>query len=131
MTEIAGKPNFTAHMAFIRQILRIYNFHMKKIWYIWLSFLAFTFLFADSSQCIWRYARENKISLLDEQSAWLRFCGHFFGLAIIRFMFPIGVLLTLFHLNESRWGLLGTTSAETIQFICVYFLGVYVTYKHV
>jgi len=103
----------------------------KKPWYIWLSFLAFMFLAAHSNYHIWKYAWKNKISLLDDQSAWFRFCGHLYtGLVIVRMMLPLSVLMILYTLNETRWEVLSTIIAEWLNLIFVYFLGVYLARKH-
>ena len=43
----------------------------------------------------------------------------------------MAVLVYVFHLNETRWEVLGTTITEWINLICAYFLGVHIAYKHV
>jgi len=101
----------------------------KKPWYIWLSFPAFMFLAGDSQHRISKYAKKNKnFSRLDNQAS---LTGNILGLVFLRLLLPASVLLYVYHLNETRWEVLGTTSAEVIQFICIYVLGVHIAYKHV
>ena len=103
----------------------------KKPGYIWLSIPAFMILVANSNYRISKYTRKNKISKFDDRSAWTRFVTHMWGQMFVRLLLPTIFVMILFHLNETRWGILGTTNAEMVQFICVYLLGVYIAYKHV
>jgi len=103
----------------------------RKPWYIWLSLPAFVLLILDTGRRSVSYERKNKISVLDGKSVWFIFVGNAFALIFLLFIVPSFLFTTLFRLNETYWGIIGTTGAEVIDFIRVYLCGVYATYRHV
>ena len=101
---------------------------MRKPWFIWLSILAFTFLWWDTTRLLvfTKSKNEDKGSKFE---LWIRAIGNFTAITVCYIMLPMLLLVIAIDLSGNYSNLLGTI-VNAIALICLYFLGVYAAYKH-
>ena len=99
----------------------------KKPWYIWLSLLAFALLWGDTA------IRIKATKTPENFDLWTSACGN----SIKLFLFYIIGPLILFSVStplifgEAGEGPILSTILPLLLLALLYFLGVYITYKHV
>jgi len=101
----------------------------EKSWYMWLSILGFILLSCDTA----RRVHSRKVPKGERLNLWLRTCFNELKLFVLYIILPIILLGNLMNLF---WGDLFAAEdprADTMMgvfFIILYFLGVFVTYRH-
>jgi len=97
----------------------------KKPWYIWLSLLAFLILWGDTGRRI--KAREFN----QDFDLWMSACGNFFKLSLFYTIVPFILFSVLVRiLGEAFNDPIVSNITISLFLIALYFLGVFITYRH-
>jgi len=104
---------------------------MKKPWYIWLSLLAYIFLWGNTASTI-AFVSKGELSILNDGkrlNLWLNALKDMF-LSIISIIFiPIMILSVLLELINDLFTISDALTIK-ITYIVLYLLGVHLTYRH-
>ena len=101
---------------------------MKKPWYIWLSLPAFMILWGDTVRRLMTSKNKDIIGKGLVFNMWLKALGNMFAIVICCLMLPMLLFAVLLNATASNGIVYVVVSYSAL--ICLYFLGVYATYRH-